>query len=191
VYPVVVELDAPLEIARWRPLVQWILAIPQLIILNVLGSVASAIVMIGFFFILFTGNMPPGLFRFLAMEQRYSWRVVAFATGLCEPYPPFEFEQTSADPGTYPAIYSVEEPASLSRGLIFVKWLLIIPHVIVLALLIVGAFFAWFIGAIAVLFTGAWPQGIRDYLVGVSRWGSRVTAYFYLMRDEYPPFSLQ
>jgi hypothetical protein len=190
-YPVVVELDAPLPIARWRPLVQWVLAIPQLIMVYVLGSVAGVIAFLAWFAILFTGKFPPSLFTFMAMEQRYQWRTYSYAAGLVEAYPPFEFDMTGADPGGYPATYSVEEPAQLSRGLIFVKWLLAFPHYIVLALLGIAAAFAWLVGALAVLFTGAWPAGIRDFLVGVNRWTHRVTAYIYLMRDEYAPFSLQ
>jgi hypothetical protein len=159
--------------------------------LYVLGSVAGVVSFIAWFAILFTGKMPQGLFNFLAMEQRYQWRVYAFAAGMVEPYPPFEFEMTPGDPGTSPATYAVEEPAQLSRVLIFVKWLLAIPHFFVLMFLGIGAFVAWLFGALAVLFTGAWPAGIRDFLVGVNRWTARVTAYVYLMRDEYPPFSLQ
>lgn len=46
-------------------------------------------------------------------------------------------------------------------------------------------------GFFAVLFTGRWPEGMRNYLIGATRWGTRVTAYFYLMTDVYPPFSLE
>jgi hypothetical protein len=189
-YPVRVELDAPLEVARWRPFFNWVLAIPHLIISNVLTNVTGIVVFIGWFAILFTGKFPPGLFRFVAMSQRYQLRAVSHAIGLRETYPPFEFEMTSEDPGTDAAQYAVDEPEVLSRGLIFVKWLLAFPHYVALFFVVIGAFFAWIIGAFAVLFTGAWPQGIRDFLVGTARWGSRVTAYVYLMRDEYPPFSL-
>jgi hypothetical protein len=190
VYPVVVDLDAPLEIARWRPLLQWILAIPQLFVASVLNQVAQLLVLIAWFAILFTGTFPPALLGFVAMAQRYQWRAFSYAGGLREPYPPFEFQPVNADPGGDPATYSVDEPAQLSRGLIFVKWLIALPHYVVLMFLFLGAFFAWLFGAIAVLFTGAWPEGVRNYLVGVARWGNRVTAYVYLMTDVYPPFSL-
>ena len=189
-YPVRVALDAPLEVARWRPFFNWVLAIPHLIISNVLTNVTGIVVFISWFAFLFTGKFPPGLFRFVAMSQRYQWRAVSHAIGLREPYPPFEFEMVSEDPGADPARYAVDEPEVLSRGLIFIKWLLAFPHYVALFFVVIGAFFAWIIGAFAVLFTGAWPQGIRDFLVGTTRWGSRVTAYVYLMRDEYPPFSL-
>jgi hypothetical protein len=190
VYPVTVDLDAPLEIARWRPLFQWVLAIPQAIVASLLNQIAGLVVFIAWFAILFTGKFPPALFGFVAMAQRYQWRVYSYAGGLREAYPPFEFEPLTADPGGDPATYSVQEPEQLSRGLIFVKWLLAVPHYIVLMFLFLGAFFAWLFGAIAVLFTGAWPEGIRNYLLGVNRWSHRVLGYVYLMTDVYPPFSL-
>ena len=79
----------------------------------------------------------------------------------------------------------------LNRWLSLVKWLLAIPHYIVLAVLavigVVVAVIAWF----AILFTGRYPQALFDYVVGVGRWGLRVEAYaFLLVTDEYPPFSL-
>jgi hypothetical protein len=83
------------------------------------------------------------------------------------------------------------EPAGLNRWLPLVKWLLAIPHYIVLFFLYIGAFFvviaAWF----AILFTGRYPRGLFDYLVGVGRWHNRVTAYaFILVTDDYPPFRM-
>ena len=81
-------------------------------------------------------------------------------------------------------------PERLSRGLIFVKWLLAIPHFVNLAVpgiaFAIVTFFAWF----AILFTGNYPKGICDFLVGVLRWNVRVNLYGALMTDIYPPFSL-
>ena len=78
----------------------------------------------------------------------------------------------------------------LNRWLPIVKWFLAIPHYIILFFLYIAAFFcviaAWF----AILFTGRYPQGLFDFIVGVGRWGNRVTAYaFVLTTDKYPPFS--
>lgn len=190
-YPVEVELDAPYEVARWRPFFAWLVAIPHLIVLYVIGAVAGALLLIAWFAILFTGKIPSGIFGFASMYLRYQWRTMTFAAGLHDSFPPFEFEMRADDDGHSPATLSIEEPESLSRGLIFVKWLLAIPHVVVLCVLGIGAFVAFGIGAIAVLFTGRWPEGIRDFLVGFGRWSNRVNAYVYLLTDEYPPFSLQ
>ena len=89
----------------------------------------------------------------------------------------------------YPVRLEVEYPERLSRLLIFVKWLLAIPHFIALTLLGIGAFVAAIIGWFAVLFTGRWPEGLFNYIVGVMRWGARVGAYIYLLTDRYPPFT--
>jgi hypothetical protein len=73
-----------------------------------------------------------------------------------------------------------------------VKWLLAIPHYIVLFVLVIGAVFAVIIAWFAILFTGRYPRGLFDYVVGVGRWSLRVEAYaFLLLTDRYPPFSLR
>jgi hypothetical protein len=94
-------------------------------------------------------------------------------------------------PGSYPLWYDVPYPEKLSRLLIFVKWLLAIPHFLVVwalgyatAAITVVAFFA-------ILFTRRYPRGLFNLVVGINRWGANVTAYTYLFRDEYPPFSLE
>jgi hypothetical protein len=188
--PVQVDLDAPLEVARWRPLVHWLLAIPHLVIANVLGQVSQVVAFISFFAVLFTTRIPEGLFNFQVMTMRYSFRAYSYALWMREPYPPFEFPMTAEDPGTDAARVSVEYPERLNRWLPLVKWLLLIPHYIVLVFLGIGAFFVIIIGWFAVLITGRWPEGLRNYVVGVIRWGARVEAYLFFLRDEYPPFSL-
>ena len=190
-YPVVLELDAPLEVARWRPLVHWILGVPQMIVAGILNQVFELLVFVSWFIILFTGRIPRELFDFMTMCQRYQWRAWSYVMFMREPYPPFEFGSLNIDPGTDPAELTVEYPERLSRGLIFVKWLLAVPHYIVLVFLVIGAFFVGIVSWFAVLFTGRWPEAMRDYLVGVTRWVTRVNLYISLMRDEYPPFSLR
>ncbi len=95
----------------------------------------------------------------------------------------------TAETGTYPLTFGVEYPERLSRWLIFVKWLLAIPHLVILGALsyVVQAitFIAWF----AILFTGRYPRGLFDFVVNVYRWQANLYAYVLLFRDEYPPFS--
>lgn len=90
----------------------------------------------------------------------------------------------------YPVRFDVQYPGQLSRGLIFVKWLLAFPHYVVLVVLYVLAAFAWIGAWFSILFTGRFPRSLFDFLVGVLRWGYRVGAYISLLRDEYPPFIL-
>jgi hypothetical protein len=91
---------------------------------------------------------------------------------------------------SYPAGFEITYPSELNRWLPLVKWLLAIPHFIILFFLGIGAFFVLIYGFFAVLFTGRWPRGAFDYLVGTVRWAYRVLAYYHLMTDAYPPFSL-
>ena len=84
----------------------------------------------------------------------------------------------------------MDYPVQLNRWLIFVKWLLVFPHYLALGVLYFIGVFAWIIAWFGILFTGQFPRGIFNYLVGVMRWGYRVGAYLALVRDEYPPFSL-
>ncbi|HET7719120.1 MAG TPA: DUF4389 domain-containing protein, partial [Acidimicrobiales bacterium] len=76
-YPVQLELESPLEVARWRPLVHWLLAIPQLVVVYIVNSVLGMLALIAWFAILFTGAIPRGLFDFMAMALRYQWRVTS------------------------------------------------------------------------------------------------------------------
>jgi hypothetical protein len=93
----------------------------------------------------------------------------------------------------YPLVFDVDYPERLSRLLIFVKWLLALPHYIVLFLFLLGlvAYLAWIVAWWAILITGRFPRALFDFLVGLGRWNWRVQAYTNLLRDEYPPFSLR
>jgi hypothetical protein len=184
------DLDAPLEVANWRPLVHWLLAIPQLIVSTVLRTVGQVLTLISFFAILFTKRIPDGIYRFQAMQLRYQWRTTSYFLWLREPYPPFTFEMELADPGDDPATFTLGEQCELNRWLPLVKWLLLVPHYVVLLFLLIGQAVVLLIGWFAVLFTGKWPEGMRRYVIGVTRWGFRVIAYLSLLTDEYPPFSL-
>jgi hypothetical protein len=189
-YPVQLSLDAPETIARWRPLVHWLLAIPHLLVLYVLNAVQGVVWLISFFAILFTGELPEGLFGFHVMTMRYQWRVASFLFFMREEYPEFAFPMEGTDPGTEPARLSIQPAEHLSRGMIFIKWLLAIPHYVVLFLLFIVVYVFVIIGFFAVIITGAWPTGMRNFIVGTMRWAMRVNAYIYLLTDEYPPFSL-
>jgi hypothetical protein len=111
--------------------------------------------------------------------------VWAYATLLRDEYPSTDEEQAVHVEVPYP------DAAELDRWLPLVKWFLAVPHYLALAVLSVGVLIsvigAWF----AILLTGRYPRGLFDYVVGVLRWGLRVTAYAYLLTtDRYPPFSL-
>jgi hypothetical protein len=91
----------------------------------------------------------------------------------------------------YPVHFHVQRQEEYRRLLPIVKGLLAIPHWIVLLFLFIGLLFAVAISWFAVLFTGRYPRGIFDFVVGVQRWSMNVTAYTMLLTDAYPPFSLE
>src|SRR3972149_10833461 len=100
-------------------------------------------------------------------------------------------EATVAGAPGYPVRYDVEYPEELSRWLIFVKWLLAIPHFIILYALGIAAEVVGFIAFFAILFTKRYPRGLFDFMVNVTRWGANVGAYTGVFPEEYPPLSLQ
>ena len=191
-YPATLEIDRADRIANWRPIVQWLLAIPHFIVLSFLNLVAEVVSIIGWFAIVFTGKLPEGLANLVCLYVRYNNRAVAYAGFLREEYPPFTFETVPADPGTYPPVRTgfVPELEDRNRLTVGFRFILVIPQLIVLSVLGLVAFLAVVIAFFAVLFTGRWPEGLRTFVVGVMRWSTRVNAYFYLLTDEYPPFSL-
>src|SRR5437660_12709902 len=187
-YPVRFDVDYPDRLSRWKIFVKWILAIPHFIIVYLLQAVASVLVLIAFFAILFTKKWPRGLFDCTVQIERWTSNVLAYAILLQrDEYPPF-----SGEAGEYPLTLDVDYDDSLSRWLIFVKWLLAIQHFIALAVLQFIGFFLVIIAFFAILFTGRYPRGMFDFVVGVTRWHWRVYGYAILLfTDRYPPFSLK
>jgi len=191
VYPVTVDFQSDAPVKRWSPLVNWLLAIPHFVVLIGLIIVWYFVVLISLFTILFTKQIPDGLYNFAVMVLRYQWRVTSYAVFLRSDYPPFEFPAQAMDPGNDPAVLSVARPTEYQRFMPLIKWLLAIPHFIVLYFLGIAAGVVVLIGFFAVLFTGKWPDGLRTFLIGYYRWSYRVTGYATLLVDEYPPFSLE
>lgn len=191
-YPATLTLDAPLKVANWRPIVQWILAIPHYVILYVLQIAVNIVALISWFAILITGDMPEGLAGFQTMYIRYAIRTYSYVEFMHESYPPFVFDTTAADPGQVPGVRVDVQPQLTGRNrlTVFFRLILAIPQVIVLAVLGFVAGLASIVGFFAVLFTGKWPAGLRAFVVGVLRWWTRLEAYFLLLTDVYPPFSL-
>jgi hypothetical protein len=209
VHPVKVDarLDDP---GRGLWLIKWLLLLPHYIVLALLWIAFALLTVVAGIAILFTGRYPRGIFAFNAGVLRWTWRVAYYGYSALgtDRYPPF----TLADVEDYPARLDVAPPGELSRGLVLIKWwLLAIPHYIVLGVL-VGNGLTWtvadgpadrveiaggglilvlvLIAAFALLFTGRYPQGLFDFVMGLNRWVYRVLAYVALMTDEYPPFRL-
>jgi hypothetical protein len=150
------------------------------------GGIVGALFLATLLMILFRQRYPRWWFDFAREFARFAMRVGAYIMLLTDEYPSTEDEQTVHLEIDYPDVKQ-----ELNQWMPLVKWFLAIPHVIVLFFLVIGAFFAVIIAWFAFLFTGRYPRGLFDYVVGVSRWALRVEAYaMLLVTDRYPPFSL-
>ena len=137
--------------------------------------------------ILFRQKYPRWWFDWNLELQRFTNRVLVYILLMDDRYPSTDQEQGLRLDYVYPDV-----PRELNRFLPLVKWLLAIPHLIVLAFLWIAVFFVVIVAWFAILFTGRYPRGMFDFVEGVVRWGQRVVAYaFTLVTDRYPPFSLR
>jgi hypothetical protein len=152
------------------------------------GSVAGGIVFIpAVLMIVFRQKYPRWWFDWNRELLRFSNRVVAYLLLLDDRYPSTDEQQYVRLEFPYP-----DAANDLNRWLPLVKWFLAIPHYIVLIVLHIGVLFAVIGAWFAILFTGRYPRGIFDFVVGVMRWNNRVAAYaFVLVTDQYPPFRLR
>jgi hypothetical protein len=211
VYPVDVEVAPALEgrnrlTCAFRP----ILAIPHLLLVGgpaafaisgwrsdnipgvqwgtgtgVLGAVAAVIALIAWFAIVFGRWYPEGLFALAVFYLRWRVRAIAYLTLLRDEYPPF-------GDGDYPAGLVLAPPtAPRNRLTVGFRLLLAIPQLVVVAILSVGWAITTIIAWVSILFTGNFPPSLYRFGVGMLRWTTRVEAYLLLLRDEYPPFTLE
>ncbi len=203
-YPARLRIDYPEQQQdRVRALFRLILAIPIIVVLGVLTgggggqqtddflvvvvSSGGVIVVPVLLMILFRRKYPRWWFDWNLELTRFSNRVGAYFLLLREEYPSTDEEQAVHIEIDFP-----DAERDLNRWLPLVKWLLAIPHYIVLlvlsAVVLVITVIAWF----AILFTGRYPRGMFNFVVGWSRWALRVSAYaFLLVTDRYPPFSFE
>ena len=153
---------------------------------NTGGGIAGGLFLATMLMIVFRLRYPRWWFDFARELTRFETRVGAYVALLTDQYPSTVDEQSVHLEIDYPDV-----ERDLNRWVPLVKWLLAIPHYIVLVVLaviaVVEVLIAWF----AILLTGRYPRGIFDFVVGVGRWSLRVQAYaFLLVTDRYPPFSL-
>ena len=206
-YPARLDVDYTAEHDRVKTLFRVVLVIPIAIVYGVLtagvtqtvydqsgetvsttgGGIASGLFTATLLMILFRRRYPRWWFDFALQLTRFGARVGAYVGLLTDEYPSTVEEQAVHLDIDYPDV-----ERDLNRWLPLVKWLLAIPHLVVLLFLGVGAFFAVVAAWFAILFTGRYPRGLFDFVVGVGRWSLRVQAYaFLLVTDRYPPFSLR
>lgn len=194
-YAARLEIDYPEGgLDRLTTFFRIIWAIPIIIILALVSaSIGNGLGVSGGFFlatlllILFRQVYPRWWFDFIRELTRFENRAGAYLFLLTDKYPSTEDAQSVHIEIDYP-----DAKQDLNGWLPLVKWLLAIPHYIVLVILGVLAAFTVIVAWFAILFTGNYPRGLFNFVVGVMRWSLRVQAYaFLLVTDRYPPFSLE
>lgn len=200
-YPVQFDIDFPdRPLNRLTTAFRILVAIPILIVIGALsgGSFHTAsgqttayaaggglLFLPPLLMILFRQKYPRWWFDWNLNFLRFSSRVTAYLALLDDHYPSTDEEQAVHLDFPYPDV------SQMNRWLPLVKWLLAIPHYVVLFFLAIAAVVVVIVAWFAILFTGTYPRSLFDFVVGVLRWGNRVTGYaFVLVTDQYPPFRL-
>ena len=200
------DVAYPEKLDRLTTLLRLIWAIPILIILGLLsnasttrtidaagqvvetsgGGIAGGLFLATVLMIVFRQKYPRWWFDFALEFARFSARVGAYMLLLTDVYPSTTEAQSVQLDVDYP-----DAETGLNRWLPLVKWLLAIPHLVALIVLFVLVIVVTIIAWVIILFTGSYPRGLFDFVVGTMRWATRVWAYgFLLVTDEYPPFSM-
>ena len=206
-YAARLEIDYPERLDRLTTFFRLIWIIPIAIILSLLtatgnetvitatgervvrtsGGISAGLWLATLLMIVFRQRYPRWWFDFARELTRFGARVGAYLTLLTDRYPSTVEEQSVHLEIDYPDV-----EGDLNRWLPLVKWLLAIPHYIVLIVLWLVALVVIVIAWFAILVTGRYPRSLFDFVVGVGRWSLRVAAYaFLLLTDRYPPFSLR
>ena len=200
-YPVTFDVDYPARpLNRLTTAFRIFVAIPILIVIGTLGTetvdannkamtdmtVGGGLVFLPLvLMIVFRQKYPRWWFDWNLNLLRFSNRVSAYLALLDDRYPSTDEEQSVHLDFPYP------DAQQINRWLPLVKWFLAIPHYVVLFFLAIAALVAVIVAWFAILFTGTYPRGLFDFVVGVLRWGNRVSGYaFALVTDQYPPFRL-
>jgi hypothetical protein len=149
-YPLDIEVEAQERIARWRPLVNWVLVVPLLCWNYVLTFGSGMVMFFGWFAIVFGGRLPQRWSQYLVGVLRYQLRIWSFLLGLTEDYPGFRVAAGHVDPGDFPAVLYSYQPADRRRLTVLFRLVLIIPQAIVVY------FLTWALYPVLVI--GWWPS---------------------------------
>ena len=186
-YPVELIGEYQERVNRLLWLIKWILTIPHYIVLWFLSIPIILTVPLSWLIIIIMGRYPEFLWGYHTGLLRWSWRVnfYIYEAGNTDQYPPFSF----ASRDDYPADFIIQFPESSSRLTALFRWLLVIPHWLIVYFLGSIRDLLVLIALVATLFTGRYPESLFDLIMGMNRWVYRVAAYSVLLVDDYPPFS--
>jgi hypothetical protein len=186
-YPATLSIDYPdRDLNRVSTGFRIFTVIPILIVLISLARAAILFISV-LLMLVFRRKYPRWWYDWNLQWTRFTSRICAYLLLMDDTYPSTDEEQSVHIDFPYP-----DAERDVSQFMPLVKWLLVIPHAIVLVFLSIGALFAAIFAWFAIVFTGRYPRGLFDYVEGVLRWHLRVQAYaFILVTDQYPPFRLR
>lgn len=185
-YPTGLDVDPPAPQSRLSVFFRILMAVPHLIVLYFLNAVVGLLTFLAWFAILITGRYPAGLQSFTLGAQHWFTRVYGYLFLLTGTYPPFAL---GPDEQYAVRLHIDGQVEGRNRLTVFFRYFLAIPHIIVLAILGMVAYFVLFFAWVAALLTGRVPGGLHGFLAGILRWQMRYSAYLLLLVDDYPPFS--
>ena len=182
-YPVRFYVDHAERQSRWKALLRLPLALPALLFAALALYTAILALPIMWIAVLIRGRIPRWLFDYQVGVERFNVRVQGYFSLLTDVYPAFD--------GEHPVHYDVAYPERVSRRQVVIwKFAAGLPQWIVVSMLQYASFAIVAVGWLVILFTGQFPKGLHDFVVGVMRWRERVYAYSLSLTDEYPPYSL-
>ena len=183
-YPVQLSIEYPEASSRLKALFRIILVIPILVIVYLIGGISGYLFPALVLMLLFRKKYPRWWFDLNVELQRFTARVWVYLFLLRDEYPSTDEEQAVQLDFEYP-----EGDNSINRFLPLIKWLLALPHWIILWVLSIVYLIVVVISWFAIIITGKLPRGLFDFMMGYNRWAARTTAYaFLLTTDRYPPF---
>jgi hypothetical protein len=185
-FPMRLEFDYPTQPSKLT-FVKWLLAIPQFIVLSLVGIVASVMWIYAWLSVLITERYPRNAYDFLVGFSRWVTRVYAYIFFIAEEYPPFSLDEIP----TYPARFEPPPfPGERMPRAAALQPILAIPAYIFAVILVYIAELVAFVAGFMIIFTDEYPRGMYDFVVGALRTYARALVYFSMMTTEYPPFEL-
>lgn len=177
------DVPRPERLSRLLIFVKWLLIWPHLFVMYFYAIAAAVVGFFAWIVVLITGRFPEGMWRFIYVWERWQARISIYTMLLRDEYPPFGEDR-------YPMEFQITRPQRSSRLLVVGRIFLIIPLAFWLAILGVLQSFLLIFAWVMILFTGNIPSGVFDLLVGILRYGLRVSSYSMLLTDQWPGFDL-
>ena len=185
-YPVKLNIDYSESSNRLTAIFRLILVIPIVIILALISTYAEALSFAIALMILFKEKYPKWWFEWHIGITKFTYRIAAYILLMRDEYPSTDHDQSVRIDVPYP-----DAKNDLKRWMPLVKWILVIPHIIVLIFLFIGVVLSTIFALLAILFTGKYPIAIFRFNEGFLRWSLRISAFAILLTtDKYPPFRL-